>query len=576
MNTSASIAYRLMLICISIHPLTIPHASAAITLAESDKPIIELLALITGGIGIFLIGIHYAGHHLREMAGGKFEFWVSKLASKQAGMAILGAGLGFLTQSGKAAAFILADLVQVKLLHVRQAAIIVFWGNVGCSLIVFASMLSVKVFALIVLGITALGITFHIPKRLVQAYGAIFGMAMIMYGLYLVKDGAAGIASGGWMPEFIETLRGTYLLSFSAGLLLTLMIQSNLAVMMIAIALASSGLLNLQETAVVMCGAQAGTGIITYIFSFHAKGTARQVVASQIAFDIVATLTFVSLFILEMALGLPLVLHLIQTLSETISTQVVLLALLFQFLSTLLLVAIHNPIYEWIVKAFPPSATETLSEPEYVHEKAADSPETGIMLIEKEQRRLLQRLPLYLEYAREKADKDHLKSPEDFHQAFANISTLIHQTLSSISRHTLNQLLAESVISTTKVHEQLVTLENYVYQISVQISRYQQNDRASELGRNMLESVDFLLFTAIDALESGETMDINTLASMTQDRGEMMTNLRKSYFNSQQQMTNEARSFVLDITMLLENVVKTLSRYGEILKNSESRQFEQL
>ena len=119
-------------------------AEAAIVLGESDKPLIELCALVFGGIGIFLIGIHFAGEHLKQMMGGRFEKWVGRFISNRFGVIVLGGGLGFLTQSGKAAAFILADLVQVKLLTSRQAGLVVFWANVGCSLLVFASMLSLN------------------------------------------------------------------------------------------------------------------------------------------------------------------------------------------------------------------------------------------------------------------------------------------------------------------------------------------------------------------------------------------------------------------------------------------------
>jgi hypothetical protein len=65
-------------------------------------------------------------------------------------------------------------------------------------------------------------------------------------------------------------------------------------------------------------------------------------------------------------------------------------------------------------------------------------------------------------------------------------------------------------------------------------------------------------------------MDISMLASMTQDRSEMMANLRRAYFEAEHELSNSARSFVLDITMLLENVVKTLSRYGQVLKSVET------
>lgn len=539
--------------------------SAGITLAETDKPIIELSALIIGGIGIFLIGIHFAGEHLQQMVGGRFELWVEKLVSGRIGVVGLGSMLGFLTQSGKAVAFILADLVQVRLLPARTAALVIFWGNVGCSLIVFASMLSLKVFALIVLGFTALGLTFHFPKKLVHSYGAIFGLAMIMYGLYLVKDGAGGIASGGWVPEFIEALRGTYLLSFIAGLILTLLIQSNLAVMMLGIALASSHLLTLQEAAVVMYGAQAGTGLLTYIFSFHAKGTGRQVVAYQIAFDTLATISFVFLFILEAGLGIPLLISLTELLFKEVSTQVVVLALTFQIISAFLASLAQKRISPFIENTFPPSMAESLSEPEYLHSKAATTPETGVMLIEKEQRQLLERLPVYIEFARGEV-QDNKRDLVAYHAAFDSISGLINNTLSSISRQNLNQNLAESLITRTKIQEQLTNLEGYVLLMVEEIHHRSTEDAASELGRNVLESIDFLILTVIDALASGDPEDIEMLASMTQDRSDMMANLRKAYFNAEQDLDNEARSFVLDITMLLENVVKTISRYGQVMK----------
>jgi len=562
-------------ILLAIGSLALAIASpvdAAIALGKTNKPMIELSALILGGIGIFLIGIHFAGEHLQQMVGGRFERWIRKLTSSMPGILALGGLLGFLSQSGKAVAFILADLVQVKLLPARRAGLIVFWGNVGCSLIIFASMLSIKVFALMLLGITALGLTFHVPKRLVHSYGAMFGLAMIMYGLYLVKDGAAGVASSGWVPEFFEVLDGIYLLSFLVGMILTLMIQSNLAVTMLAIALASSHLLTLPEAAVVLYGAQAGSGLLTFIFSFHTKGRARQVVAYQIVFDLVATLVFVGLFVAEVVFEVPLLLTSIQSGFSNTGTQVIVLALVFQVVSAALLLAIRQFVYPRIEALFPPSVTESLSEPEYIHSTITGTPEQsalGVLLIENEQRRLLKWFPLYIEYVLGEGNQGQLTSPASYHAAFASISTLINKTLSSIPRNSLNQSMAESLISATKIQELLVRLENYVYQIVERAQSYRTEDKAGELGLNMMESIHFLLLFSIEALESGNQMDIDMLASLTQDRSEMMVNLRKAYFRAEHDLSDEARSFVLDITMLLENIVKALCRYGQVLKGLE-------
>ena len=540
---------------------------AAVELKEVSESPLELGAYVLGGIGIFLIGIHYAGSHLRQITGGSFQNFVSKLSGHPAGMFFSGASLGFMTQSGKAAAFILSDFVQAEMMKVRQAAPIVFWANAGCSLIVFASMVSLKVLALIILGVTALGITFHVPKRLVNGYAALFGLAMIMYGLYLVKTGAAGYAAAGWVGPILQSIHEHYTVAFVVGLVLTLLVQSNLAIIMIVIAFAASGLFSLEESAMSMYGAQAGTGILTYVFSFHAHGRARQVVATQIAYDVVATVVFVALFYVELTFGAPLVMGTAKALSGEVGTQAVYVALIFQFAAAGIMVLIRNPILEKIREWFPPSAAEVLSKANYLREHAADSPETALLLIEKEQFRLLERLPKYIEYVRE-GPGDGRHPPAAYHEAFGQISRRIGETLSTVSGHSLNQAVSDQLILMTKLEEQLVTLESIVNRLTTQLLDPHESPRATELGRNIMESVDFMILTAIDALESQDAGEIAMLEMLTQDRSDMMTKIRHSYFESEKDLSQQDRNFVLDITILLENAVHTLGRYGHLLRAS--------
>ena len=540
--------------------------AAAVELKESEESPLELSAFVFGGIGIFLIGIHFAGDHLKKLSGGKFQQLISRLSNSAPGIATSGATLGFVTQSGKAAAFILSDFVQAGMMKVRQAAPIVFWANAGCSLIVFASMVSLKVLALFVLGITALGLTFHVPKKLVNGYGALFGLAMIMYGLYLVKAGAAGFAAAEWVAPMLQSIHDHYMIAFVLGLVLTLLVQSNLAIIMIVIALAAAGLFELEETAMAMFGAQAGTGILTYIFSFHAHGRARQVVATQIAFDAVATVSFVLLFYIEVIGGVPLVFAVARGLSGDIGSQAVAVALIFQFGAAVLLTLLSNPILDRIRTWFPPSAAEVLSKEQYLHERAADSPETALILIEKEQYRLLERLPGYIEFVRDPSPGPNKYDPDAYHSAFGHIAGRIGETLSRVSGHSLNSATSDQLIRITKLEEQLVSLESAVHQMTTQLLRGHDNARAGELGHNIMESLDFMILTAIDAFDTQDAGEIDTLEMLTQDRSTMMTKIRHNYFESEQDLSTEDRNFVLDITILFENAVHTLGRYGRLLK----------
>jgi phosphate:Na+ symporter len=389
-----------------------------------------------------------------------------------------------------------------------------------------------------------------------------------MYGLYLVKTGAAGFAGAPWVAPLLQSLHDHYMIAFLIGLILTLLVQSNLAIIMIAIALAASGLFELEETAMVMYGAQAGTGILTWIFSFHAHGRARQVVVTQIAFDIIATLTVVVLFYTEILTGLPMISALARTLSAETGTQAVYVALIFQFGSAGISVLIRRPVLEKIRRWFPPSAAEVLAEAKFLRKHLTDSPETALLLIEKEQFRLLKRLPRYIDFVRTGPGDDR-HHPQSFHDAFQQISARIGDALSRISGHGLNQVTSDRLIRTTKLNEQLVTLEDIVYRLSNQMLEQDADTRAGKLGRNIMEGVDFMILSAIDALVSRDAGEIETLEILTHDRSDLMTRIRHAYFDSEKDLSQRERNFVLDITILFENAVQTLGRYGNLLRTAE-------
>jgi phosphate:Na+ symporter len=547
----------------AVYPLGV---SAAIKLESTNQPPGELFALIFGGAGIFLVGIHFAGDYLQQMTSGTVSEIISRVSKNKVGMFLWGLFLGFFTQSGKATAFILSDFVQAGLIKPRQAAPMVYWGNAGSSLIAFVSMLSVKIFALMLLGVTAFGLTFHYPKKLVQGYGAMFGLGMIMFGLFLVKNGAAGFAGMEEVSELVQFIHGAYFLCFAAGLVLTLVVQSNIAIMLIAIAMASAGLFGLEEATVVIFGAQAGTGILTWIFSYHSKGSAREVVITQISFDCIATLVFVVFFYLEQLFGLPLLMALARSVSESISAQAIFVALAFQFGAAGLLVLLRGPVFSWIEQNFPPSATEVLSETKFLHKNAADSPETGLLLVEREQDRLLERLPHYITALREESAGKG-ESPGTYHAAFITISEKINETLAEISRLGLNAASSDGLIRTTKMQEQLRRFEDIVFHLTTEMSRRDISARARELANAIMESADFIMLTAIDAILSRDESEIDTLEMLTQDRGALMTKIRHNYFDSEQELSDADRNFVLDVTILFENVVQTLARYGVLLKS---------
>ena len=255
-----------------------------------------------------------------------------------------------------------------------------------------------------------------------------------------------------------------------------------------------------------------------------------------------------------------------RTVSDSISGQAITVALVFQFGSAGLLVLLRQPIFSYIERKFPPSATEVLSETKYLHKNAADSAETGLLLAEREQSRLLERLPLYIDAVREESSQ-HRESPATYHGAFIQISRKINDTLSQISRLGLNTASSDDLIRVTKMQEQLRRFEDIVFQLTTEMGRQDLSPKARELGNVIMETTDFIMLTAIDAIQDQDEGKIDTLETFTQDRSALMTKIRHNYFNSEKELSESDRNFVLDVTILFENVVQTLARYGVLLKS---------
>lgn len=538
-------------------------SAAAAAGGHPEKPI-KLLALIAGGTGIFLVGIRFVNGSLKQMTGGSFKEIIARVSEKGLGVFLWGNLLGFFTQSGKANAFILAGFVQAGLITVSRALPVVFWGNTGASLIVAASVMPIKIVVLFMLGVTGLGLTFGIPHRLVQVYGVLFGLGMIVYGLSMLKTGSAGFLEHQWVHPLLGQLQGSYLAAFLIGTVLTLAIQSDIAVAMLTIAVASSGFFGLREAAMIFLGAQAGAGILSYIFSFHFSGRAREVVVGQIAYNLLTVLVCAALFATEILTGVPLLLAAVEASPFGTAMQVALLVITVCVIGSLLSLAARVPVEGVISRYFPPSVEEILSEPKYLMRYSSASPETGLLLVEKEQLHLMAWLPGYLGEMRKSAGGPGETGPDTYHAAFLQVSKSIGTALSEISGQNLNPRDSDQLIAVTKMQEQLVGLEQSVLRICLDLAKLDRGSKGGKLGANILESLDFLILTAIDALAAGDEEELGSLALLTTDRSEMMDRVRKSYFRLGEELSQEERNFILDITILFESAVQSLSRMGEL------------
>jgi phosphate:Na+ symporter len=157
----------------------------------------------------------------------------------------------------------------------------------------------------------------------------------------------------------------------------------------------------------------------------------------------------------------------------------------------------------------------------YLQDEALNSPETALDLVGLEQMRVMRALERYLEGARS-GSKEQLRP---LHAAAMELGQEIVQFLEALVRLPIAADLAVQVISFQRREETLRALEENVFLFAETIP----HDGNENVARRLVEALDTLLLTAIDAMRSQDMADVELLVQLTDDRGGMMEKLRSRH-----------------------------------------------
>jgi phosphate:Na+ symporter len=523
------------------------------------------IALLLGGLGLFFVGIRMVSSNLKLMTSRRFKLTIARFTDRGIVAGVWGALSGFVTQSTSVAAFIVASLISSGLLTVRKSLPIIFWANAGCSTLVLLAVLDIQNIVLILLGISGICYAFEKPKQFRHALGALFGISLLFLGLHMLGTGASPIAETPWIKTLLYNTRSSYLLTFLIGAGLAFVSQTALGIIIIAVAMTKSGLFTIDQTLMIIYGAHLGSSVTTYVLSLSLKGSAKQSVMGQVLFNVFGIPLFMALFYVELYTDIPLVKALIGFLSEDIARQAALVVLIFNFLVPFVLSFILDPVDRFLEHFWPPLEEEELSKIQFINEHAVSEPETAVLLTGKEIYRLLSRIPSYLEKLREASDLDQGPSLEAYHAAFTEVSAEIHAFTAEVFRQDLSLGTSESLLKLQDRHNLVIALEDNCYSLVETLRETPSEGKIASLTMNIVESLDAIVLTAVDVTESSDQTDLDILASLTSDKGQLMEKIRRSYLSSEAGLSTEERSLILYVTNLFERSVWTLGRYTRLL-----------
>lgn len=508
---------------------------------------IEQIAFYLAGLSFFFTGVAGISENLRQVSGQRFRLLLAHATTHPVMAGLLGVALGAVTQSTSIVAFLLSGMVATGLLPMGRALIVLACSNIGTAVLVFIASVDLHLPTLLLIGICGLMIAFRILARYTPVIAGLLSIGLVFFGLDMMKQAFAPLStssSAQGVARFLDYFPDA---AFLIGVAMRSLVHSSAAAGAITITINHGNTFGDFQAMMSMAGLGVGTAIATYFLSSNLSGVPRQIALYQALTNVIAGFVVAALLIVERAFHLPLILTLLHHLANTISRQMAIMFLLFNVSIALVSVAIQGWAPAWLAKKSPSTLEEDLSRPQYLQAQALLSPETALDLVALEQLRIVRALALYLEAVR----GDESIKLARLHEASNELAAEIARFLEALVHLRISKDLAVRVISFQRKEETLRSLEENVFLFSETLTRHPGQ---IELAGRLVEALDTILLTAIDALQSRDELDLQMLVQLTDDRGGMMEKLRNRHQVDESRDVHDVSALHYSTTLFERNV----------------------
>lgn len=264
------------------------------------KLLIEIIFGVTGGLGIFLLGMNNMSEGMQAVAGDKLRKLINAVTNNR----ILACGVGVLVtaiiQSSSVTTVMVVGMVNASIMTLTQAIGVVMGANIGTTMTGWILVLDISKYGLPLLGVAALFYLFSRNHRVRHVATLVLGLGMVFFGLELMKAGFAPLKDlpgfQVWFSKFSPETYFGVIKCCLVGAILTAVVQSSSATIGITMGLAFTGLINYPTAAALVLGENVGTTITAYLASLGATTNAKRASYAHIVFNILGVMWITAIF----------------------------------------------------------------------------------------------------------------------------------------------------------------------------------------------------------------------------------------------------------------------------------------
>lgn len=467
--------------------------------------------LLIAGLGIFLFGMGQLEHGLTELGGASFRKMMRRFTKKSFHGVLTGIVMTAILQSSSLVSLMVLAFLGAKIIRLKNALGVILGAHIGTVVTAWlvatlGFSLPIKAFAFPFIGLGSLAYLFVSTRPFLKNLGLfLLGFGLLFLGLDFMKEAIEGVAESVSMEQFADYGRWVFLL---VGIVVTALIQSSSAMIVIVLSSLNAGVIDLTQGAVLVIGSNIGTTITVGIGALKGVADKKRLALAHVIINVVAGLLFFILvdYVVRGVLATgaftdPLL-------------QLVLISTVMKVGGVLLFFPLLAPFERWLLQRFKNS--EAVGATVYVKNVPPDVPEIAIQATEKELILTIERCVAFIEnalsmtttktmalpYLRflqtvESTDAayQHLKNIED---ELTDFSLRIQER--SLSEHEVEQLdrLMQSIRSLIYAAKEIRDITHNVKDI-----KQSQDKSAKEILEQLLETMKHLFLDIREALKDG-------------------------------------------------------------------------
>jgi len=511
--------------------------------------------LAWAGLGLFFVGLRLLGSQVQELGAGVLRGLIVATLNRPLIPQLVGFVSGAVTQSSAAVVFVASGLITGGVPLARMVPLLA-WANMGTSVLVLVASIDLRALAYYVFGAIGFSFLAGLDKRGGFRHGllALLGLGLLLFGLTELKSGVMMLQGNPWATEFFEFAGSEAVVAFLVGFVLAVPVQSSAMITLLALPLVHAGLLGYEQVVPMIYGAGLGAGVGVLLLASGMDDPARQPPMVQGTMRAMGCAVMLTLHAIEVGLGVPLVMAGVRALAPTPTAAV---GLTFVVAQAVLLV-IGSLLPSWIARivqsrAAPAREGDPRARPAYLFDEGIEDSETALSLAALEHGRLVGALAEYLEDLRPLEERAPGYLPlAARHAASSGIATAIGSFLASTLEAHPGMTGVERLFDARSRLATLQSLQAALHAFATELGSVPEA-RRPPLASHMVEGLHAVLGVAADAAAADDPDSRAILATLTEERGALMDEVRKALLGSAAGAASLSdREAMLSATLLFE------------------------